>query len=38
MAVIDADAHVVETERTGVSHLLHEALLGIRSVLFLTES
>ena len=33
------DRHVQAViDKMGVSHLLHEALLGIRSVLFLTES
>ena len=29
---------MLQEEHTGVSHLLHEALLGMRSVLFLAES
>ena len=35
VAIIRADAFA---QSSGVSHLLHEALLGMRSVLFLTES
>jgi hypothetical protein len=35
---LDSICRQVQRQLMGVSHLLHETLLGVRSVLFLVES